>query len=153
MQEIVSRVRAAVTDAAIADAELLTDYDSYYYSRQSQTPLPVVRIKFADKAQTWLYIDPVLNQSLASIPKYARLERWLYNGLHSFDVGYLYKRPLWDIVMLVLLVGGLISSSLGMYLGVKRVLGFAGARVRGFGFTGSLVQGAQVQLRDPGNHP
>jgi hypothetical protein len=121
-KDIVERVRGAVTTAPIAEAELLTDYDSYYYSRRSQTPLPVVRIKFDDRAQTWLYIDPQLNQQLASIPKYARLERWLYNGLHSFDVGYLYKRPLWDIVMLVLLVGGLMSSTIGLYLGVKRVV-------------------------------
>jgi hypothetical protein len=139
-QVIVNRVRAAVTTAPIAESALLTEYDSYYYSRQSQTPLPVVRIKFADPAQTWLYIDPELNQQLASIPKYARLERWLYNGLHSFDVGYLYKRPLWDIVMLALLVGGLISSTLGLYLGAKRVLGFSGAWVRGFRFAGSGVR-------------
>jgi uncharacterized iron-regulated membrane protein len=120
-REIVERVRSAVPDARVANAELLTEYDSYYYSRRAQTPLPVVRIKLEDEAQTWLYIDPILDQQLASIPKYARLERWLYNGLHSLDAGYLYKRPLWDIVMLVLLVGGLISSTLGLWLGVKRV--------------------------------
>jgi len=145
-KEIVARVRDAVTTAPIAEAELLTDYDSYYYSRRSQTPLPVVRIKFDDKAQTWLYIDPELNQQLASIPRYARLERWLYNGLHSFDVGYLYKRPLWDIVMLVLLVGGLMSSTIGLYLGTRRVLGFSGSWVRGF--AGSGVQSAP----EPSNH-
>ena len=50
------------------------------------------------------------------------LERWLYNGLHSLDFGYLYKRPLWDIVMLVLLVGGLTSSTIGLCLGFKRVV-------------------------------
>jgi hypothetical protein len=104
-----------------------------------------VRIKFADKAETWLYIDPVLNQQLASIPKYARLERWLYNGLHSFDVGYLYKRPLWDIVMLVLLVGGLISSTIGLYLGVRRVVGFSGSFVRGFAGAGRLPSDVSVR--------
>jgi len=140
--EIVRRVRNAVTTAPIAEAELLTDYDSYYYSRRAQTPLPVVRIKFDDPAQTWLYIDPELNQPLASIPKYARVERWLYNGLHSFDVGYLYKRPLWDIVMLVLLVGGLVSSSIGLYLGVKRAVG---AIVRSLpGPAGASANGATV---------
>lgn len=146
--DIVERVRSAVTTAPIAQAELLTDYDSYYYSRRAQTPLPVVRIKFADKAQTWLYIDPELNQQLASIPRYARLERWLYNGLHSFDVGYLYKRPLWDIVMLVLLVGGLMSSSIGLYLGTRRVLGVSGSLARGFRLAGSGVQGARLEPRN-----
>ncbi len=151
-EQVVARVKTAVPDAPIARYDLLTDYDSYYYSRRGQTPLPVVRIQFADPAQTWLYIDPALNQQLASIPKYARLERWLYNGLHSLDFGYLYRRPLWDIVMLVLLVGGLISSSIGMYLGTKRVLGFAGAQVRGFRFPGSLVHGSGVRLQEPENH-
>jgi uncharacterized iron-regulated membrane protein len=126
--QIVDRVKAAVPDAPVARYDLLTEYDSYYYSRRAQTPLPVVRIQFADPAQTWLYIDPALNQPLASIPKYARLERWLYNGLHSLDFGYLYKRPLWDIVMLVLLIGGLVSSTIGLCLGLKRVVrGLAGA--------------------------
>jgi len=121
-ESIVSRVRATVPEAPIADYQLLTEYDSYYYSRTRQTPLPVVRIRFADPRQTWLYIDPAMNQVLASIPRLARLERWLYNGLHSLDVGYLYSRPLWDIVMLVLLMGGLASSGIGLYLGMKRVL-------------------------------
>jgi uncharacterized iron-regulated membrane protein len=121
-EDVVALVKTVVPDAPVARYDLLSDYDSYYYSRRAQTPLPVVRIQFADPAQTWLYIDPALNQQLASIPQYARLERWLYNGLHSLDFGYLYKRPLWDIVMLVLLIGGLISSSIGLYLGFKRVV-------------------------------
>jgi uncharacterized iron-regulated membrane protein len=121
-EQVVGRVKTAVPEAPVARYDLLTEYDSYYYSRRAQTPLPVVRIQFADPAQTWLYIDPALNQQLASIPKYARLERWLYNGLHSLDFGYLYQRPLWDIVMLVLLVGGLISSTIGLCLGFKRVV-------------------------------
>jgi hypothetical protein len=51
-----------------------------------------------------------------------RLERWLFNGLHSLDVSAFYNsRPAWDIVMLVLLVGGLVSSFLGLYLGIGRM--------------------------------
>jgi uncharacterized iron-regulated membrane protein len=146
-EEVVARVKTAVPDAPVARYDLLTDYDSYYYSRRAQTPLPVVRIQFDDPAQTWLYIDPALNQQLASIPKYARLERWLYNGLHSLDFGYLYKRPLWDIVMLILLVGGLVSSTIGLCLGTKRVLGFAGSQVGGFRVSGSLVPDAEPSNR------
>jgi len=51
-----------------------------------------------------------------------RVERWLFNGLHSLDFSFLYNsRPLWDIVMLVLLGGGLVSSFLGLYLGIGRM--------------------------------
>ncbi len=55
--------------------------------------------------------------------RFSRLERWLYNGLHSLDFQFWYsKRPLWDFGMLVLLLGGLATSSLGLYLGVKRLI-------------------------------
>jgi hypothetical protein len=121
-ESIVSRVEAAVTDAPIADVQLLNEYDSYYYARGGEAPLPVVRIRFADRAATWLYIDPQRNRMLASIPRLKRVERWLYHGFHSLDVGYLYTRPLWDVVMIVLLGGGLATSAIGLYLGVKRII-------------------------------
>jgi hypothetical protein len=69
-----------------------------------------------------LYIDPQRNRMLASIPRLKRVERWLYHGFHSLDVGYLYTRPLWDVVMIVLLGGGLATSAIGLDLGVKRII-------------------------------
>ena len=39
------------------------------------------------------------------------MNRWLYHGLHSLDFPLLYyRRPLWDIVMIVLSLGGLGSA-------------------------------------------
>ena len=76
-ESLVARLRAAVPDVAIVASELLTDYDSYYYSRGRQTPLPVLRVKFADPAETWVYVDPGMSQVLAQIPRLARVERWL----------------------------------------------------------------------------
>ncbi len=46
---------------------LLQDYDDYYYSRSGQAPLPVLRVKFADPLQTWLYIDPRTSQVRGAI--------------------------------------------------------------------------------------
>ena len=103
-------------------AELLADYDSYYYSRQQLTPLPVLRVKFADPGETWFYIDPSNSAMLSQVTRLSRVERWLYNGLHSFDFPVFYDmRPLWDIAMIVLLLGGLASSSIGLVLGFSRV--------------------------------
>ena len=68
----------------------------------------MLRVKYADAAQTWIYVDPEMSRVLGSVPKLARVERWLYNGLHSLDFSFWYsRRPLWDIGMIVLLVGGL----------------------------------------------
>jgi hypothetical protein len=103
------------------DAQLLDDYDSYYYSRGRQTPLPILRVKFNDPDRTWVYIDPEMSQVVARIHRLDRVERWLYNGLHSLDFSFLYqRRPLWDIVVLALLAGGLASSTIGLVLGGRR---------------------------------
>ncbi len=56
---------------------------------------------------------------LSQVTRLSRIERWLYNGLHSLDFPFWYDmRPAWDIVMIVLLLGGLISSSVGFVLGI-----------------------------------
>jgi hypothetical protein len=37
----------------------------------------------------------------------SRWSRWLYHGLHSFDLPWLYRhRPAWDIAVLTLMLGG-----------------------------------------------
>ncbi len=122
VDSLIARLKAALPDVPIVDHEILTEYDSYYYSRGRQTPLPVLRVRFADPAETWFYIDPEMSQVLAQIHRLNRVERWLYNGLHSLDFSFWYdKRPLWDIGMLTLLLGGLASSGIGLFLGMKRL--------------------------------
>jgi hypothetical protein len=121
-ETLLARLRTALPDVPILESELLTDYDSYYYSRGRQTPLPVLRVKFDDPAETWVYIDPEMSQVLASIHRLNRVERWFYNGLHSLDFAFWYdRRPLWDIGMLTLLVGGLTTTCLGLLMGIKRM--------------------------------
>jgi hypothetical protein len=120
---IVERLKVAVPGVPVLEQALLQDYDDYYYSRSRQAPLPVLRVKFADHLQTWLYIDPRTSQVVANVHRYSRVERWLYNGLHSLDFRFWYsKRPLWDIAMITLLLGGLVGSSLGLYYGIRRLV-------------------------------
>ncbi|MEO8466500.1 MAG: PepSY domain-containing protein [Gammaproteobacteria bacterium] len=119
---LLGRLAAAAGSAQIVDQQLLRDYDSYYYSRGRQAPLPVLRVKFDDPLETWLYVDVELGQIVATIHRLNRLERWLYNGLHSLDFGFWYdKRPLWDIGMITLSLGALVMSSIGLWFGLKRV--------------------------------
>ena len=104
VDSLVARLKAALPDVPIVEHELLSEYDSYYYSRGRQTPLPVLRVRFDDPAETWVYIDPEMSQVLAQIHRLNRVERWLYNGLHSLDFSFWYdRRPLWDIGMIALL--------------------------------------------------
>jgi hypothetical protein len=122
VESLMDRLEAAVPNVPIVESQLLTEYDSYYYSRGRQTPLPILRVKFDDPAKTWFYIDPEMSRVLARIPRLARLERWVYNGLHSLDFSFWYnRRPLWDIGMILLSLGGAASSTIGLYLGIKRL--------------------------------
>jgi len=113
--------RPKLPDVPIAEQQLLSEYDSYYYSRDRQTPLPVLRVKFNDPARTWVYIDPEMSQVLAQIHKLNRVERWLYNGLHSLDFAFWYNSVAWDVAMILLCLGGLASSGIGLMLGIRRL--------------------------------
>lgn len=51
-----------------------------------------------------------------------RLQRWLYNGMHSLHFGFLLRhRPAWDIVMIVLALMGFSLSVSGIVIGVRRL--------------------------------
>jgi uncharacterized iron-regulated membrane protein len=121
VESLLARLRAAAPDASIVGHDLLEEYDSYYYSRGRQAPLPVLRVKFDDPLETWAYVDPARSELLATVHRLNRVERWLYNGLHSLDFGFWYsRRPLWDVGVIVLCAGALASSAIGLYLGLKR---------------------------------
>jgi hypothetical protein len=122
VEDIMTRLRDALPGVSAVSQDLLQDYDDYYYSRGG-APLPVLRVKLDDPLQTWLYVDLRTSQVVANLHRYSRIERWLYNGLHSLDFRFWYsKRPLWDLAMITLLLGGLAASSLGLYYGVTRLV-------------------------------
>lgn len=126
---ILTELEATVTQAAIREHDVLQQYDAYYYSRDGTAPLPVLRVKFDDPAETWAYFDLATSAHIGSNHRLSRLERWLFNGLHSLDFSFWYaRRPLWDIGLIVLSLGALATSSIGMYLGVRRLLGRADGR-------------------------
>ncbi len=119
---LVTKLDASVEDANVTSYDLLPEYDDYYYSRGNQLPLPVLRIKFDDPAQSWIYVDPQKSELLSLIHKYSRVERWLYSGLHSLDFAFWYhRRPLWDAGVIILLAGGLVVSLIGLWFGLVRL--------------------------------
>ncbi len=119
---VMTRVRQGEPDVPIAESQVLADYASYHYAREPQPPLPVVRIKFADPNRTWVYIDPAMSQVVAQFTRQERVERWVYHGFHSLDFGFWYaKRPLWDIGVILLSLGGATSSAIGLFVGLRRL--------------------------------
>ena len=103
--------KAAMPGEPMRDAAWLTEYDAYYYSQDGVRPLPVLRVRYGDVGGTWLYLDPNLG-TMTKVDRGGRWNRWLYHGLHNLDFPFWYdRRPLWDIVMIVLSIGGLVLSA------------------------------------------
>lgn len=105
-------IAAAAVDAmpgvAGRDAEWITEYDAYYYDRHRTSPLPVLRVRYDDPERTWLYFAPSSGAIVMKQERLTRLNRWVYNGLHSLDFpGLYFSRPTWDIVVISLSVGGI----------------------------------------------
>ena len=115
--------KSAMPGVPMADAVWLDAYDAYYYSHDASRPLPVLRIRYADPPGTWLYLDPQGGVIASRLERATRWNRWLYNGFHSLDFPFLYyKRPLWDIVILVLSAGGIAISVTSALPAWKRLM-------------------------------
>jgi hypothetical protein len=102
----------AMPDIAIDGMHWMDEYDAYYYDRGGRKSLPVLRVRYGDSRRTWLYFDPRRGSIARKEERLSRLNRWLYHGFHSFDFPFLYyRRPLWDVVVLVLSAGGLLLAA------------------------------------------
>ncbi len=106
--------REAMPNVPVRDREWLTNYDDFYHQTTTSFELgrhkpayvlPVLRVRYNDANQTWLYFTPSLGQ-MVKFDKLDRANRWIYYGLHVMDwPGLFNRRPLWDIVTIALLAG------------------------------------------------
>lgn len=114
--------RASMPGVPVIDERWLSEYDAYYYDRYRAKPIPVLRIQFGDPDQTWLYLDPHNGLISLRYTTRSRLNRWLYNGLHSWDFPLLYyRRPAWDLLLIVLSLGGVALSVTTMWPAWRRL--------------------------------
>lgn len=110
--QMVGAANLVMPGTAIDGMSWLDQYDSYYYDRSGRLSLPVLRVRYSDPQQTWLYFDPRHGVIARKEERLSRLNRWLYHGFHSLDFPFLYyHRPLWDIVVIVLSIGGIVLSA------------------------------------------
>lgn len=121
--EIVSIVQPSVRPWSIIEAKPITEYEAYYVDRKRLRPLPAVRIRLDDPDDSLYYIDPKTARVVQSYGHSSRWNRWLYHGLHSFDLPLLYRyRPTWDIVVLFLMAGGTWLCYTAVVIGWRRLV-------------------------------
>lgn len=114
-------VRAGWPEFRVRSAERLGENDPYGQLRAGALPPSTLRIKLDDPAATWVHVDASSGTILSITDRSRRIYRWLYNGLHHLDFPVLARhRPLWDIVMLTLLLAGFIFSITAVVIAVRR---------------------------------
>ena len=63
-------------------------------------------------------LAPVLGRT----DSHRRTSRWLFAMLHSWDwLPLLERRPLWDVLLIVLSLGGAVMSVTGVVIGLRRL--------------------------------
>jgi hypothetical protein len=103
----VVRVMREAAGGALTELRVMEEYDAFYLDRRRERPLPVIYARMNDAASTRYYIDPKTARLVGAYDASEWVNRWLYHGLHSLDFPWLYKyRPLWDIVVITLMLGG-----------------------------------------------
>ncbi|MBY0373653.1 MAG: PepSY domain-containing protein, partial [Bryobacteraceae bacterium] len=122
-RELVELAARALPGRRVVEQAELREYDWYYYDlKERKKNLPVWRLKFDDPEETWLYVDPKTGSVAAQYVNASRRHRWIYHGLHSLDFPFLYlKRPWWDIMVIVLSIGGIVLSWTGVWIGWQRL--------------------------------
>lgn len=118
-----ARAVAALEQAVAHRVERLHAYDDYCDSVHGDPgirPLPVLRATLGNGV--WHYLDPASGRPLLRVSRANRLQRWLYNGLHSLDFPPLLSRPRLREALIVAFCGaGLALSVTGVWLGLRRV--------------------------------
>lgn len=104
----------------VREWELLQQEDAYYYGHKQDVSLPVYRVLLDDAEGTRLYINPVTG-AVRALTAQGRLSRWIRTGLHDMDFAFLRARPVWDIVVMLLLAGVTSLCVIGTWLALKRV--------------------------------
>jgi hypothetical protein len=100
-------VEGAMPGAKVVAAREVRAYENYYVSRDGKLPLPAYYFEFDDAERSMHYVDARSGKLVESFVTRTRWNRWLYHGLHSFDLPWLYaNRPSWDVAVIVPMLGG-----------------------------------------------
>ncbi len=96
--------------------------DNYYFSHHEQVSFPVYRIVFDDEERTRYYFDADTAELIQKYDSDRRWNRWLFLGLHRGDfTSLMRRRPLWDLILLPLLIGVTVGALTGVWMGYRRL--------------------------------
>ena len=104
----------------IAEEGMITEEDAYYYTHHLEMRLPAYRIRYADGER--IYLDGTNGELAYALDANQRIDRWLFAALHRGDFAAIVRlRPVWDLMMWVLMLGVTVGAASGVWLGVQRI--------------------------------
>ncbi len=117
-----SIIASAIYPFHIVESRTITEYETYYIDRRHEKPLPAFYILTDAPGGMAFYVDLHTAKVVQSYGSKARWNRWLYHGLHSLDLPWLYRyRPLWDVIVIAFMAGGLALSFTSVVIGYRRI--------------------------------
>ena len=121
-RDLIKAAARLLPGVAVAGADRLTAPDYYWYEVGEPVALPVLRIRFADAAGTWVHVDPATSRLLGGIDRRRRVYRTAFDLLHKWDVTPLIlHRPAWDAVLWLFSLLGLATSVTGIVIAWRRL--------------------------------
>jgi hypothetical protein len=119
---IIGIVKTSASNPQAVETRVIDRYDVHYLDRTRQRPLPVILALMHDDDNTRYYIDPKTATVVGTASDRNFWRRWLYNGLHSLNLPWLYEyRPLWDIVVISFMLGGMALSLTSLTLAWRAI--------------------------------
>ena len=104
----------------IVEEGLIVEEDAYYYTHHLEMRLPAYRIRYADGER--IYLDGTTGELAYAVDTSQRSYRWLFAALHRGDFAAIVRlRPIWDLMMWVLMLGVTVGAASGVWLGVDRI--------------------------------
>lgn len=120
--ELEALAAAAKPGVPVSSQELIEGPDAYYYGHHKDVVLPAWRVIYGDEGKTRLYFDPRTGSLLRKVDAPGRAFRWLHLGLHRMDFTQsLRARPVWDIIVVPLMLGVTLLCLIGFLIGMKRL--------------------------------
>ena len=120
--DVIDGVKKAWPDKKIQSTQRPEESDIYGNLREGSLPSNTLRVILNNPEQTWVNINMESGQIVSIMNKNRRLYRWLFNGLHSLDIpGLANHRPLWDVVILLMLTAGFLFSITAVMIAWKRI--------------------------------
>lgn len=126
-QYLIPAVQSAVSQAwpsiTIKDSYMVAADDVYGHLREGSLPESTLRVVLDDVDETWVHVNLNEGRIISVMDKSRRMYRWLFNGIHSLDLpGLTDKRPLWDVLMVLLMAVGFIFSVTGIVIAYRKLV-------------------------------